>query len=135
MILYHASRSKFDSIKRSQASQAPGMVVPAGELQNKIYLTPNLGFALAMAAGPSGITSIHDGAISFERADEFNPEDTIYVYECDSAVFPQDKLEYIDADQWALDQDEVVPTRITEYKAGDVFNYYSLVDFVSPHLR
>lgn len=135
MLLYHASRNKFDRIKRNQATKADGLEVPAGELQNKIYLTPNLGFALAMTAGPNGITSINNGAISFERADIFNPEDTIYIYECNSDYFAPDKIEYIDQDQYALDEDEIVPVQITEYKAKDVFVYYRLVEWVHPQLR
>lgn len=114
---------------------ADGLSVPLAELQNKIYLTPSLGFALAMAAGPNGITSVHEGTISFEHTDTFNPEETIYVYECNSNVFSPKKIEYIDQDQYAVDEDEAMPIRITEYKAKDVFDYYRLVDFVPPHLR
>ena len=60
MKLFHASKHKFDIIERRQAQhpEADEFDVPGGELQNKIYLTPDLGFALAMAAGPDGMTSL-----------------------------------------------------------------------------
>jgi len=60
MKLFHASKHKFDIIERRQAQhpEADEFDVPGGELQNKIYLTPDLGFALAMAVGPDGMTSL-----------------------------------------------------------------------------
>jgi hypothetical protein len=66
MKLFHASKHKFDIIERRQAQhpEADEFDVPGGELQNKIYLTPDLGFALAMAAGPDGMTSLSDDRIS-----------------------------------------------------------------------
>lgn len=73
MILYHASQKKLETIKRSQASVPHGVEVPDAELQNKIYVTPDLGFALAMAAGPNGITRVKNDTISFEYADDFDP--------------------------------------------------------------
>ncbi len=107
-----------------------GVTVSATELQNKIYSTPNLGFALAMAAGPDGITSLHNGEISFERAEEFDSEAIIYLYTFDSDSVPSGKIEHIDEQQYALDVDEIIPESITQYKAKDVFEHYHLVDFV-----
>lgn len=134
MLLYHASQNKFTVIKRNQATMPNGLSVPEGELQNKIYLTADLGFALAMAAGPKGITSLNDGNISFEFAKGFNPEALIYIYSIESDILLPEMLEYIDDIQFAVDADELIPETITEYKAKEVFNYYRLVDFEPLHL-
>ncbi len=137
MILYHASAHKFEAIKRNQATVADGLEVPEGELQNKIYLTPSLGFAIAMAAGPQGITSISDdGAeISFENINDFDSESPVYVYVIESENLPSEKLERIDENQFTLDLDELVPESITVHAAKEVFNYYRLVDFIHPANR
>ena len=137
MVLYHASAQKFAVMRRNQATMAEGLLVPLGELQNKIYLTPNLGFAIAMAAGPNGITNINDEGteISFEHIDAFDPESTVYVYSVTSENLSADKLEQIDSQQFAFDADELIPESVVEYKARDVFQYYRLVDFIHPTLR
>ena len=134
MLLYHASAHKFSVIKRNQATVAEGLEVPEGELQNKIYLTPSFGFAIAMAAGPTGITSISDdGAeISFENMNDFDSESSVYVYAVESENLPLEKLEQIDENQFTLDLDELLPESVAEYQAKEVFNYYRLVDFIHP---
>lgn len=132
MKLYHASKYKFDVIERRQATMVEGNEVPAGELQNKIYFTPDLGFAIAMAAGPDGMTSLRDGAISFEHYDQFDAERPVYVYEVDSESIAPELLERVDDEQFAVDMDEVVPSEMKEYKAGEVFKYYSLVEWKHP---
>jgi|AntRauTorckE6833_2_1112554.scaffolds.fasta_scaffold17798_2 hypothetical protein len=137
MKLYHASKHKFETIKRSQARHpdADGFNVPESELQNKIYFTPSLGFALAMAAGPDGMTSLRDDTISFEHADEFDLEREVYVYEIDSEGIASDLIEEVDGEQMAIDMDEIVPVAMHEFKAGEVFNYYEHVEWKPPSER
>ncbi len=129
MKLYHASPARFDAIKRSQAVADESLTVPVSELQNKIYLTNDFGFALAMAAGPGGITNVDSGKISFDSYDDFDPERSIYVYEIDSETIPVELLEQIDGEQFTADLDELVPSEIKEYKAKEVFNYYERVEW------
>ena len=135
MKLYHASKHRFDVIKRSQAKHeaAEEFGVPEAELQNKIYLTPSVGFAIAMAAGPNGMTSLRDGTISFENADEFDPERPVYVYEVESDDIGAELIEQIDDDQVAVDLDELQPTHVQEFKAKDVFEHYELVKWSRPN--
>ncbi len=137
MKLYHASKHRFDVIKRSQAQHpaADEFGVPAGELRNKIYFSPNFGFALAMAAGPNGMTSLSDGQISFERQDEFDPERQVYIYEIDSELIPEELLEQVDDEQVAIDADEIKPEVVHEMKAEQVFEYYELTEWKHPDER
>lgn len=137
MKLYHASKHRFDVIKRSQAQHpaADEFAVPAGELQNKIYFSPNLGFALAMAAGPNGMTSLRDGQISFEHQDEFDPQRPVYIYEIDSELIPSELLEPVDGEQVAIDADEIKPEVVHELKAEQVFEYYELTEWKQPDER
>ena len=120
---------KFAVIKRSQATVSDGVVVPESELQNKIYCTPDLSFALAMAAGPSGITRLDNGTISFENESEFNPEQVIYVYEIDTEQLPEQLVEFVDDEQVAIDMDELVPVAMHEHLAKEVFDHYHLVEW------
>ncbi len=129
MKLFHASKTKFDVIKRSQALAAEGLEVPEGELQNKIYFTPEIGVALAMGARPPGITSISGGKISFENVDEFDPEEAVYIYEID---IEEDLVEFIDDEQVTIDLDEIRPSIVHEFKAKDVFDYYELSEWRPP---
>lgn len=129
MKLYHASKHKFDVIKRNQVEVPDDVQVPESELQNKIYLTPSLGFALAMAAGPDGMTSVVGDSISFEYADQFDPDRPVYVYEVDSDTIDPVFIEHIDADQVAVDFDELTPGAVRTHHARDVFNYYTLVEW------
>ena len=137
MKLYHASKQRFDVIKRSQAQHpaADEFGVPAGELQNKIYFSSNFGFALAMAAGPDGMTSLLDGQISFERQDEFDPERPVYIYEIDSQLIPEELLEQVDDEQVAIDADEIKSEVVHELKAEQVFEYYELTKWKQPDER
>ena len=135
MKLFHASKHKFDVLKRQQVVGPGEVEVPASELQNKIYLTPSLGFALAMAAGPDGMTSLVDGQISFENYDQFDPERTVYIYEVDSVSIDPALLEHIDADQVAVNMDELQPDAVHEYKSHAVFDYYHLTDWQHPSTK
>lgn len=135
MKLFHASKHQFAVIKRQQVEhpEAEAFAVPDSELQNKIYLTPSLGFALAMAAGPDGMTSVVDDTISFERADQFDPDRLVYVYEVDGGVIDPVLIEHIDADQVAVDLDELTPTAVHTHRAADVFDHYTQVDWQHPN--
>jgi hypothetical protein len=134
MKLYHASKHRFDVIKRSQAQHpaAEEFEVPEGELQNKIYFSSNFGFALAMAAGPDGMTSLRNGQISFEHQDKFDPERPVYIYEIDSEMVSSDLLEQIDEEQVAIDADEIKPVVVHELKAEQVFEHYELAEWKKP---
>lgn len=134
MKLYHASKHKFARIQRKQAEhpEAAAFAVPESELQNTIYLTPDIGFAIAMAAGPDGMTSLVDGKISFERAAEFDPERVVYVYEVDSDALPPELIEAIDDEQVAVDLDFIQPSAVHEFRAKDVFKYYTATDWKHP---
>ena len=68
-------------------------------MKNKIYFAPDLGFALAMAAGPDGMTGLGNGRISFERADEFDAEREVYVHEIESESITPELLEHVDNQQ------------------------------------
>jgi|AntRauTorcE11897_2_1112592.scaffolds.fasta_scaffold09940_2 hypothetical protein len=135
MKLFHASKHKFDVLKRQQVVGPDGVEVPASELQNKIYLTPYLGFAIAMAAGPDGMTSVVDGQISFEHYKQFDPERPVYVYEVDSDDIDPELIEQIDDEQVAVDLDELSPDVVHEYKAKNVFDYYKLIEWRHPNSK
>lgn len=133
MKLYHASKHKFEKIERRQATAAGGVEVPASELQDKIYLTPDIGFAIAMAAGPEGMTSLVDGEISFENYEQFDESRPVYVYVVDSENLPSELLEKVDDEQLALDMDKIDYDEVKEFKTGDVFKYYKLTNWVHPN--
>lgn len=133
MKLYHGSKDKFEKIERRQAMTDKSVQVPESELQNKIYFTPDIGFALAMAVRPKGITHVDNGYISFENIDDFDPECTIYVYEIESESIEEDLVEQVDNEQFAVDMDYVRPAVTHEFKAKDVFEYYELSEWVHPN--
>lgn len=134
MNLYHASQHTFSTIERRQAqhTEPEAFAVPDTELQNKIYFSPDIGFAIAMAAGPDGMTSLRNGQVSFEHDEQFDGERPVYVYEIDSASIAPELIENVDADQVAIDLDEITPAVIHEFKAKDVFEYYKHTKWVHP---
>ena len=132
MKLYHASKHTFAVLKRNQVEVPDDVVVPDAELQNKIYLTPDIGFAIALAAGPSGMTSLKDGCISFENFVQFDPECPVYVYVVESDSIPADLIQTVDGEQVAVDLDELKPDTVQEFLAKDVFGYYKLTDWQHP---
>ena len=109
--------------------------MPENELQNVIYFSPNPGFALAMAAGPKGITSIKGGKISFENAADFESDGVVYLYQIDSATVSLNLLAKIDSDQYALDMDEIVSEQIEIHRADEVFEHYELEQWTHPNDR
>ena len=127
MKLYHGSKdSNLATIKKMQAGAGEGVQVPKDELLEAIYLTPDYGFALAMAARPEGVTHIDDEkhTIEFEDPTLFDPEKMIYVYELD---VPDDEVRAIDKLQFvAENKSELKPTNMFTHKAGDLEQYYEL---------
>jgi hypothetical protein len=123
--LYHGSRYKMEALEPRQA--ASRVEVPAGELLDAIYFTPDKEIALAMAARPNGRTEL-DGAartISFDRPEGFQPDMPIYVYEVDTAFIPDLNIKRIDESQFAVvGLDAVTPNSVEEYTAKDVFKYF-----------
>ncbi len=137
MKLYHASKYKFEKIERQQAShpEAEAFEVPESELQNKIYLTPDIGFAIAMASGPDGMTSLIDGKVSFEHYEQFDENRPVYVYKVDTGTIAPELLEKVDDEQFAVDMNEITPDEIREFVAKDVFKFYQLEKWKHPGVR
>jgi|GEM_PF-814239 len=131
MKLYHGSRKKLDKLVPQQAGAAEGLNVPDGELLDAIYLTPDLGFAIACAVRPEGVTHINtDQTIEFENSELFNPEEEIYIYEIDSEKIPKENIREVDDQQIAVvDIDELIPEATQELKAADVEKYYEIREF------
>jgi len=114
-----------------QAKAGEGLDVPPDELLEAIYLTPDYGFALAMAARPKGVTTIDNNAhtIEFERPELFDPEKEVYVYEID---IPKNETKVVDELQAAVEnKDELKPDKMFTHKAGDVEQYYELTNWPS----
>jgi len=124
--LFHGSKKKLNSLKRQKAS-APRFR-PRSEDLNAIYLTPDLGFALACAIRPKGRTEInHDKkVIRFENPEAYDPNQTVYVYSVDSSKIPKGKGKYVDKLQVAADVDELSPDSVKAYRAGDIEQFYSV---------
>lgn len=127
MKLYHGSKDgNLAWIKKQQAQAGEGVEVPKDELLEAIYLTPDYGYALAMAARPEGLTNIDDQkrTIEFEDPRLFDPEKEVYVYEIE---IPDDQARKIDELQYVIENvDEVEPITRFEHKASDVQQYYEL---------
>ena len=76
MKLYHGSKYKLDRLESRQAGKGD-VEVPENELLDGIYLTPDYGFAVAMAARPeNSVTTIdnNEHKITFEKPELFKPE-------------------------------------------------------------
>ena len=129
MKLYHGSKYNLENEKiiSKQASNGSFTNVPEEELRNGIYLTPNYGFAVAMAVRPQGGTRIDNGKISFENEELFNPEQNvfIYVFDTEEEQFKDKELEYHNKDEYMI-KGELTPTKIETIKASEVFKYYEL---------
>ncbi len=127
MKLYHGSKDgNLASIKKQQAQAGEGVEVPKDELLEAVYLTPDYGYALAMAVRPEGLTMIDDQkrTIEFEDPKLFDPEKKVYVYEIE---VPDDKARKIDELQYVIENmDGIKPINKFEHKAGDVEQYYEL---------
>ena len=129
MILYHGSPHKLETLRARQATAGEGINVPEGELLNAIYLTPDRGFAIAMAARPEGMTNMDDTTrtIEFEHPEMFDHEKEIYLYAIDTNNLPEGSLHEIDERQIAIiDVPEIKPTSTEVLPASAVEQYYEL---------
>jgi len=129
MKLYHGSKYNLEAEKliNKQATNGTFKNVPEEELQDGIYLTPDYGFAVAMAVRPHGGTRIDDGKISFENEELFNPDQNvfIYVFDTEEEQFKDKKLEYHNKDEYMVKgENKLVPSSIEIIKASEVFKYY-----------
>ena len=112
MYLYHGSKQSFPKLRKRKANAPPGR--PAEEALDAIYLTPDFLFALACAARPPG--------------DQFEPNETIYIYFVDPTNISEDKKIYIDPWQVAVTEDEITPDKVETYKSGDLLKHYRVID-------
>ncbi|RKU11545.1 hypothetical protein C6503_18405 [Candidatus Poribacteria bacterium] len=128
MYLYHGSKQSFPTLKKRQAHAPPGR--PPEEALDAIYLTPDFLFAFACAARPPGTSDMDliKRLISFDNPDQFDPDETVYIYFVDLTKISDDKKIYIDPWQVAVTENEIIPDKVETYKAGDLWKYYRLVD-------
>lgn len=128
MYLYHGSKQSFPKLKKRKAHAPPGR--PPEEALDAIYLTPDFLFAFACAARPPGTANIDltKRLISFDNPDQFEPDETVYIYFVDLAKILDDKKIYIDPWQIAVTEDEITPDKVETYKSGDLWKYYRFVD-------
>lgn len=91
LYLYHGSKQSFSKLRKRKANAPPGR--PVEEALEAIYLTPDFLFAMACAARPPGTSNIDltERIISFENPDQFDPNETIYIYFVDHSRIPEDK--------------------------------------------
>lgn len=132
MKLYHGSPTNFSAVKKSQAQQGEGMNVPADELLDAIYLTPQFEFGLAVAAMPEGAAHIDDDnhTIEFENPELFDPNKQVYMYEFDTELIPPKNLKYVDEKQYAIvGMEELIPVRKTVHEAREITEYYRLTNW------
>lgn len=126
--LYHGSKQSLTKLEKRKAIAPPGR--PPEEALEAIYLTPDFLFALACAARPPGTSNIDlvRRIISFQYPDQFNPDETIYIYFVDPEVIPEEKKVHIDPWQIAVTEDEITPVKIETYKSGDLLKHYKVVE-------
>ncbi len=134
MIVYHGSANELVGgvLKPRQARTYDGSNVPESELREAIYVTPDLGYAIAMAARPEGRTDIDElnHKITFENPERFNPEKDIYIYELDTENLPEGAVENVDEWQIALHIIEgIKPLGVRKLKAKEVIKYYELTNY------
>jgi len=130
-ILYHGSNKRFKEIRKSQAEAGQGISVPDGELLDAVYLTPDFGFAVAMAAKTGGLTEIDDEkhTIVFERPEDFNPDKEVYIYEIDASQIPEENIRYVDERQIAVTGvEKMVLVNMRGIKAREILKYYIILN-------
>ena len=130
-ILYHGSNKRFEEIRKSQAEACLGISVPGGELLDAVYLTPDFGFAVAMAAKTGGLTEIDDEkhTIVFERPEDFDPDKEVYIYEIDASQIPEENIRYVDERQIAVTGvEKMVLVNMRGIKAREILKYYTILD-------
>lgn len=123
--------------KQATGEVIEGKVV-ADELLDGIYLTPDYGFAVAMAARPDGATEIDDDErkITFEKPGSFDPESDIFIYGFDSESLPPESIKYID--KWqavVVGVKELYPKSTEQAKARKVLEYYELMNWTEKESR
>lgn len=133
MYLYHGSKQLFSKLKKRKAHAPPGR--PPEEALEAIYLTPDFLFALFCAAGPPGTNNMGwsetdqtERFVVFENPDQFQPDETIYIYFVDLTKISDDKKVYIDPLQVAITEDEIIPDQVETYKSADLWKYYRLIN-------
>lgn len=136
MILYHGSKEKFSTLHRKQAQAGDGVIVPESELQNGIYLTPDYGFAIAVASIPP-MSSAHidekEKTITYEHPENFDPEREIYVYTIDTNDFPETHFSFLDELQYVVtDTDELHVAQSDVHKAIEVLQYFKITNWDRP---
>ncbi|MCY4403216.1 MAG: right-handed parallel beta-helix repeat-containing protein [Candidatus Poribacteria bacterium] len=126
--LYHGSKQLLPKLKKRQALAPPGR--PPEEALEAIYLTPDFLFALACAARPPGTSKIDltERTISFDKPDQFQPDEPIYIYYVDSTKISEDKKIYIDPYQVAVTEDEITPEKVETYQSSDLLKHYRVID-------
>jgi len=128
MYWYHGSKKSFPKLRKHKAHAPPGR--PAEEALEAIYLTPDFLFALACAASPYGTNEMDltKRVIRFENPDQFEPDQTVYIYFVDPAKIPEDRKIYIDPWQIAVTLDEITPEKVETYKSSEVLKHYCLIE-------
>lgn len=128
MYLYHGSKQSFPKLRKRKAIAPPGR--PAEEALEAIYLTPDFLFAMACAARPPGTSNIDitNRTICFQYPDQFEPNETIYIYFVDATKISKDKKIDIDPWQVAVIEDEITPEKVETYKSGDLLKHYRVID-------
>jgi hypothetical protein len=130
MILYHGSSKRFDTLKPSQAQAGEGMAVPENELLEAVYATPDIGFAIAVAALPDNTAAHIDEAtkiITFEHPELFDPKKDVYIYAIDTDTIPGEHLIKVDEQQYAITGLEAVtPVSVESMPAAEVLKYYEI---------
>jgi hypothetical protein len=132
MKLYHGSKHKIDHLEKRQAVKGE-VDVPEEELLNGIYLTPDYGFAIAMAARPENSSTTLDNGehkMTFEKPELFKPEENIFIYTIDTSGIPDENLKYIDALQYVVLGIDQIPVSEPEIlKAKEVLKYYEITNW------
>ena len=107
--------------------------MPQDELLNGIYLTPDYGFAVAMASRPENSTTYIDDKehkITFEKPELFKPEEDIFIYTFDSENIPEENLKSVDKLQYVvLGMNRLVPIETEATNARKVLKYYELANW------
>ncbi len=137
MKVYHGSTVPPEQLEGGligarQATTIEGSGVPETELRNAIYTTPDLGYAIAMAARPEGRTEIDDldRKITFDNPERFDPEKEIYIYELETDGLPEGSIENVDERQIALNLREgIKPVGLQRLHAKEVMSYYELTNY------
>lgn len=123
---YHGSRWLFSKIERRHPVDLDGNPKEGGF--KAVYITSDIGTALAFAARPEGVSNIdHEKrTIHFENPHLFEPEREIYIYHIDISSIPEERMILINKWQVAV-FDEIIPVKVEKYKAGEVTKYYRII--------